>query len=88
MEIQWFTTAPSGKAHTHSADDGQTGWKLHAVAAEDHLTLDDIKNVRALCGLLPRHGWGLDLFIEDKCSRCMNQMGRFIAQSIPARSGG
>jgi hypothetical protein len=72
-KIQWLTTYPSGKAHTHSADDGQIGWKLHAVLASDEAKLP-LKGVRAICGLLPRHGWGLDLFIEDKCFRCTKKL--------------
>lgn len=88
MAIQWFTTMPSGRAHTCEVDDGQTGWKLHAVqGAEEWMSFEDIKNNRALCGLLPRHGWSLDLFIEDRCSRCVNALGRVIGQSIPARAG-
>lgn len=68
--IQWLTTRSSGKSHTHSADDGQTGWRLHAVPAQPSQRLTGIGRVRALCGLRPRRGWGLDLFIDEKCRRC------------------
>jgi hypothetical protein len=34
------------------------------------------KRAQALCGLRPRHGWGMDLFIEDVCSRCEAIMDR------------
>ena len=68
-KVQWLTTYPSGRAHTHGADDGQTGWRTHAVVASDDMKLP-LKNVRAICGLMPRHGWGMDLFIERKCARC------------------
>lgn len=70
--IIWLTTQASGRAHTHGADDGVTGWKLHAVECpSENMSFPEIKHYRALCGLSPRMGWGLDLFIEDKCSRCL-----------------
>ena len=25
----------------------------------------------ALCGLVPKHGWGLDMFIDEPCKRCV-----------------
>lgn len=78
MKLLWMTTAPSGRAHTHGADDGQTGWRLHLV---DEKQLVDkkkwtrhgvivIAQGRALCGLRPGTGWGLDLFIDEPCARC------------------
>lgn len=70
MPIQWLTTLPSGKAHTCETDDGVTGWRTHAVEADEATLFKDIRDRRALCGLRPRHGWGMDLFIEDKCARC------------------
>jgi hypothetical protein len=69
-KIQWLTTKPSGRAHTCGADDGVTGWKMHAVVASDKTLLKDLGRQPALCGLRPRHGWGMDLFIEDHCKRC------------------
>lgn len=82
MAIQWLTTAPNPRVRGYGADDGQRGWKLHAVIADDSQLFADIRNSRALCGLLPSHGWGLDLFIEDKCARCADKVGRFIAGSL------
>ena len=73
--IQWLTTRPSGRAHTHGADDGQTGWRLHAVVANSEATFEQIKHYRAACGMRPRHGWGLDLFIERRCARCEKKLG-------------
>lgn len=70
---QWLTTAPNPvrPAHTHSADDGQVGWKRHMVIA--HSSAHDGTKIppKALCGLRARHGWGVDLFIEDLCMRCL-----------------
>ena len=73
----WLTTAPSGRAHTHGADDGQTGWRLHAVYAASDATLESIRTQPAICGLVPGSGWGLDLFIEEKCKRCVRRMQKF-----------
>ncbi len=69
-EIQWLTTYPSGRAHTPAVDDGQIGWRLHAIEAPSSATFEDIKGHAAACGLVAKHGWGLDLFIEQRCSRC------------------
>lgn len=71
MAIQWLTTAPNPRTPATGFDAGQRGWKLHAVIADDKAKFGEIAGERALCGLLPSHGWGLDLFIEDKCSRCV-----------------
>ncbi len=61
-------TQPSGRSHTHGADGGRTVWKLHAVRAGEK---------RAACGLLPKLGWGVDLFEDemDDCKRCLVSTG-------------
>lgn len=68
--IQWLTTAPNPRSPATRYDAGQRGWKLHAVRAEPTQLFASIGHYRALCGLWPRHGWGLDLFIDDRCRRC------------------
>lgn len=70
--LHWLTTAPSERYRhkTHSADDGQRGWRQHAVEAPDTATFTQVRLQRSLCGLLPAHGWGLDMFIEQRCARC------------------
>lgn len=77
MVWHWLTTTPSGKAHTHGADDGQTGWRLHAVYADESASVDSIKHQSAICGTRPGTGWGLDLFIERRCVRCVRRMQKF-----------
>lgn len=77
----WMTTYPSGRAHTHGADDGQTGWRLHAVPdAPVYGKKDDgnpgYKWRPALCGTKPGTGWGMDLFIEDECARCLKWLAK------------
>lgn len=59
----WYATAPSHRAHTHSMDAGQTGWRLHYVDA----------NKKALCGARPAAGWTIDLFIDRECDRCVDR---------------
>jgi hypothetical protein len=75
LPIQWLATAASGKAHTHSADDGVTGWRLHAIAATENTTLLELARKAAVCGMRPRTGWGLDLFTEQRCTRCEKKLG-------------
>lgn len=74
--VLWLTTAPSGRAHTHGADDGQTGWRLHAVPGSWSETFTDIGRRAAICGVKPGTGWGLDLFIERRCARCQKKAVR------------
>jgi hypothetical protein len=80
LPVRWATTTPHPwkPSHTHGADDGQIGWRLHLVAfgerTRERLGRDRYETIdvsKALCGLRPRHGWGLDMFVEDECSRCI-----------------
>jgi hypothetical protein len=75
--FNWVTTLPHPyrPAHTHGADDGQVGWKLHAVemGRDDDFT-KEAKRRQAICGVRPRHGWGLDLFIDAECTKCVKAM--------------
>ena len=73
---QWLTTAPNPRVRGYGADDGQRGWRVHAVIAPSTATFQDLRNIPALCGLLPRHGWGMDLFVEEKCKRCVDAAAR------------
>lgn len=67
-KIQWLTTG------SVSADSPR-GWRLHAVRAEDQETSKGIRCRSAECGMIPAHGWDLDLFIEKKCVRCLRATG-------------
>lgn len=79
-DFQWVTTAPNPRSTMlGSPDAGQRGWRLHAVRASENTKFSDIRGRRAACGLLPRHGWSLDLFIEEKCQRCLALMERAAA---------
>ncbi len=69
--IVFCTTSPNPYVRARGYDCGQKGWKLHAVYG---LPLDSFASLgrsRALCGVRPRHGWALDLFIEDPCLKCV-----------------
>ena len=69
MPIQWLTTAPNPHTPATGVDAGQRGWKLHAVNTDTD-SFAEIRWTRAICGLQPAHGCGLDMFIQDKCKRC------------------
>lgn len=78
MKLQWLTTTPNPHVVSFTAAAGQRGWKLHLVELGQYtwpsrrhgqpVTLDKSP---ALCGLRAAHGWGLDMFIEDECARCV-----------------
>lgn len=70
---QWMTTVTNpGRAAT-GHDAGVTGWKLHAIECQSDA---EAQGKRSLCGLLPRHGWGCDLFVDDECQKCVAAMDR------------
>lgn len=75
MEAKFFTTAPNPRkrAHRHGMDQNQIGWRVHAVLPVDG---DEVtqKYRPAACGLKPRHGWALDLFIDERCRNCERRM--------------
>lgn len=75
MTIQWLTTSPNPRVVCNTSDDGQRGWRLHAIEASDDTRFKDVRSQPALCGLIPAHGWGMDLFIERKCIRCLRKSG-------------
>ncbi len=69
----WATTAPNPRGPGYGVDGDQRGWKLHLVDVNALYQATPKSPVwgDALCGLRPRHGWGLDMFIEDQCKRCV-----------------
>ncbi len=68
--ILWLTTQPNPRTRCNTADAGQRGWRTHAVLGEPTALFTELRFRRSLCGLLPRHGWGIDLFIDEECARC------------------
>jgi hypothetical protein len=78
---EWLTTNPHPEAFIGGYDAGQRGWRLHRVnlggsTRTDWYNGEEIDISPALCGLRPAHGWGLDLYIEEKCKRCLRALAR------------
>ena len=76
MRLTWLSTNDK-----NGGGPWQTGSKEHAVPLEQgenesSTTAISLGRRRALCGLRPRHGWGVDLFIDEKCKRCEAKAGR------------
>lgn len=67
----WRTTGANPRAPAYGPDAGQRGWRLHLVdLAQPGADWYGTNKATALCGLRPRHGWGLDLFVDTPCERC------------------
>ena len=47
---------------------------MHAVEGPADATLTSLKGKKALCGLTPRMGWDLDLFVDTQCKRCLSKV--------------
>lgn len=71
IEYGWCTTTPNPRSPSTGWDAGQRGWRLHLVPKDQpqHWYYGKYK-APSLCGIRARHGWGLDMFIEDECERC------------------
>lgn len=73
--IHWLTTSPDPHSRRTGYDAGQRGWRLHAVEGPAGATFADVGREPAACGLRPAHGWGLDLYIDEPCKRCVASVG-------------
>jgi hypothetical protein len=76
MRVEWLTTAPNPRSPATGVDAGQRGCALHAVETTGRERLSKLRGRRAACGLLPRHGWGLDMFVDDRCKRCVAALSK------------
>lgn len=72
MKFEWVSTEPNPRTGGMNASGG---WKLHAVNVDDDAPYLGIGPRAAACGTRPAHGWGVDLFIKDKCTRCKQALG-------------
>ncbi len=72
---QWLTTAANPHVRHYGPDDGQRGWRTHAVLATPATTFESVRYVAAACGLLPAHGWGMYMFVDRPCARCLVKLG-------------
>jgi len=76
VSVQWLNAEPNPRTAATGYDAGRHAWKFHAVLSDPRQTFTEIKRFHALCGLRPRYGWGLDLFMDitdvvaGKCSKC------------------
>ena len=70
----WLTTSPNPRSRATGYDAGQRGWRLHLVDVDGRKNSKGVDNAPALCGLRPAHGWGVDLFIDRPCARCLAKM--------------
>lgn len=70
-DLQWLTTSPNPRVRATGYDAGQRGLRLHAIEATETTPLSSVRYKQALCGLRPGHGWGMDLFIDRPCRRCV-----------------
>lgn len=68
---QWLTANVNPRARISGMDAGVHAWRLHAVEALKSESFNAVRDRKALCGLVPRYGWGLDMFIERKCAVCL-----------------
>lgn len=71
--IHWLHTGQHPSVHAGRRKDG---WREHGIEhPSDNPNATELRFKRALCGLLPRHGWGYDLFVEERCERCERKAG-------------
>ena len=61
--IQWLTTGVNPRIGV------VRGWKCHGVWANN--SFEEIRYSKAICGQRAVHGWEMDLFIVDKCEKCL-----------------
>jgi len=71
MERHWVTTNPNPRSSAKGWDAGQVGWRLHLVEIPGGTPIEDEGKIRAICGLRARYGWGVDLFIDRRCEKCV-----------------
>lgn len=69
----WLTTAPNPRTRATGFNAGQRGWRLHFVPEATEADKAPIRGKVSLCGIRPAHGWDLDMYIDDKCERCLRK---------------
>ncbi len=74
--IQWVTCGSNPLRFENGQGSAVTGWRLHALRTDAKL-FSELNGLRALCGLAPRHGWDLDMYIDRKCHRCSKIAARY-----------
>lgn len=79
-ETQWLTTEPNPRSLATGHDAGQRGWRLHSVIAKDSDTSSSIRGRQAACGIVPRWGWSLDMFVDQRCAKCERALKRAVGE--------
>lgn len=72
--VQWLNAETNPRIRATGFNAGRSAWKFHAVLSDPRQKFEEIKGVHALCGLKPRHGWGMDLFMDiddEVAGRCL-----------------
>lgn len=76
---QWLNCETDPDKPSTGFDAGRTAWKFHAVECATNASFKELRlrRIGSACGLIPRYGWTLDLFMEEndsvagKCMRCL-----------------
>ena len=78
--FQWVNCETNPNLPAFGYDAGRTAWKFHAVMANPEQRFVEMENKTSACGLRPRYGWTLDLFMDEddavagKCMRCLKAL--------------
>jgi hypothetical protein len=82
--IVWLNTAPDPRRPATGFDAGRSSWKYHAVRGDEKMKISALRWERTLCGVLPAHGYDLDLFIpllpEYQCRKCLRAYAKLTAE--------
>lgn len=76
MSVHWLTTGVNPSVRATGFDASTRGWRLHAVESSSDESIAAVRVRPAVCGLVPAHGWGLDLFVDRQCARCARVLSR------------
>lgn len=84
---QWLNCECNPDASMAGFDAGRTAWKFHAVKAASNASFKELtlNRIGSACGLWPRYGWTIDLFMDEndsvagKCIKCLKALAKFDA---------
>lgn len=83
--FQWLNTQVDPRKPATGFDAGRTSWKFHAVMADPKESFQQLEEryAMSICGILPAHGWTLDLFMDEddavagKCLSCLKKLEKW-----------
>lgn len=73
MKIEWLVVSPNPRTHNPLNPNGTV---IHAVDVETRGTRGFVKTPPSVCGIYPRYGWSVDMFMEEECRRCERIMAK------------